>query len=583
MVICARVAVESPEEPHRQRELPALAPAPELLLQLQRSAGNAAVARRLAHRSVDRMAIAHGGQNYDTSRMSDSDLAELLRGLPGPSLFQAARQSQGNQANVLIERLQSSGPRDGYVRALTVLRAHRFTARYLSGVPANLQAPVHLGNRIEQFVALGMPVEDYTSDVFARAEVAQKLTAISAAVAQNPLPGAAERVCDLLLFTSLVATEGGGAAARSMQVLTPAALGGALDPAKLAGVPQQPPQHGQGQQGAQPPDPRRRILQDMLRVNASTLDGALGGAVTSSALFTAILDSNVIDVVLLANSQLEEQDYMSTCSIAARDQEVLARIGSLAGLIVLGRLVAKRFLQDLAAQANVLTGKTSNQGENLYVHAREQGSRTLIELGEIEFAALTLVHGGQRDVDAYGGLVARWGKVMQRISSVLQVPTRGAQSGRESVAVLSDKIIPGQWLLSAFAMAVPVLAQASVSPDFVAHMTGRVRPPSAQAYSSALGQAGMTTTGGNMADLGQRSKNDWSTVIQRLWSETLYRGAMPFSIPGHAVVMKAVRSKGAQRFLFGDPKGSTFDEFTLDDMATYLSKQAIEMPFDPFS
>jgi hypothetical protein len=88
----------------------------------------------------------------------------------------------------------------------------------------------------------------------------------------------------------------------------------------------------------------------MMRVNVLGLDAALGGEVTSSQLFTDILNSNVIDVVLLANSQHEEQRYLSTCSIAARDQEVLSRAGTLAALVVLGRRVVQGVLDDAQAR-----------------------------------------------------------------------------------------------------------------------------------------------------------------------------------------------------------------------------------------
>jgi hypothetical protein len=584
MVTGARVAVESSAERRRVRGRPELVPAQEQLLRLQRSAGNAAVARELARRSaVQRMAIAHAGKDYETTTMSDSELGQLIATLPGPDLYRAALGASRNEADVLIGRLHAAPRRTGYVRALTVLKAQRFAARYLAAVPPNLLDRDHLSTRIEQLVALGTPVEDYTSDVFARPQVAQRLTAISTSLTPDALGPAARRVCDMLLFTSLVATVGEGAAARSMMVLTPDALVRVLDPAKLGGGAPLPAADVGAPKVGEKPDPRRLILQDMLRINAMSLDGPLGGAVAGSALFKAILQSNVIDVVLLANTQHEEQHYMSSCSIASRDQEVLSRIGSLAGLVVLGKLVANRFLHDLGAQENALTGRASTQGPNLFVHAASQASRTLAELGEIEFAALELVYGGVRDVNAYGTLVARWGKVMQRLSSVLQVPSQGVRSGSDSVAVLSEKIIPGQWVLSAFAMAVPVLVQAGFSGDFAAHLQGRVRPPSAQAFSTALGQQGMPTTGGASVDLGQRTKTDWAAAMPKLWSETLNRGATPFSIPGHAVVMKAVRSRGAQVFLLGDPKGSSFDEYTLDEMAAYLSKQEIDMPFDPFA
>src|SRR4051812_26045936 len=118
---------------------------------------------------------------------------------------------------------------------------------------------------------------------------------------------------------------------------------------------------------------------------------ALGGAVTNSQLFTAILNSNVIDVVLLANSQHEEQRYLSMCSIAARDQEVLSRAGTLAGLVVLGRRIVQGVLDDAQARQAALAGQVSHQHTNLFALANARANKSMTVLDEIEDAALRLV------------------------------------------------------------------------------------------------------------------------------------------------------------------------------------------------
>jgi hypothetical protein len=200
-------------------------------------------------------------------------------------------------------------------------------------------------------------------------------------------------------------------------------------------------------------------------------------------------------------------------------------------------------------------------------------------LDEIEDAALTLVAAGSRDVDAYGALVARWGKAMQRASAVLELP---AQAGA-TVPILTKKIVPGVWGFSAALMFVPVLIRAGGSSDFVEHLEGRTQPPEPAAYARATGQSGLPDIAGAPVGVGQRSKNDWSNAIPSLWAKTFARGATPFSVPGHDLVMKAVRSEGEQRFLVGDPKSNSFEKYKPDDLAAYLAKYDIDMPFDPFA
>jgi hypothetical protein len=157
------------------------------VLQLQHSAGNAAVARALAQRRVQRMRISYAGQDHTTSTMSDRELANLLDTLPAQDLLRSAERASPAGVDALIDRLHRSGRGSGSVRALTVLKGQRFMARYRSGVPARLQATNHLKSRIEELAALEMSVEEYTGDVFANAGVTRQLNAVAAGVADNVL------------------------------------------------------------------------------------------------------------------------------------------------------------------------------------------------------------------------------------------------------------------------------------------------------------------------------------------------------------------------------------------------------------
>jgi hypothetical protein len=317
----------------------------------------------------------------------------------------------------------------------------------------------------------------------------------------------------------------------------------------------------------------------MMRVNVLGLDAALGGEVTSSQLFSDIRNSNVIDVVLLANSQHEEQRYLSTCSIAARDQEVLSRAGTLAGLVVLGRRVVQGVLDDAQARQNALAAQASQQHANLFALATARANKSMDVLDEIEDAALNLVAAGSRDVDAYGALVARWGKAMQRTAAVLELPDVAGPT----IPILTKKIVPGVWGLSAALMAAPVLVRAGGSSDLIEHIKSRMEPPEPAAYARATSDSGLAGVAGAPVSVGQRTKADWSSKMQTLWARTFARGATPFAVPGHDLVIKAVRSDGEQRFLVGDPKSNSFEKYKRDDLAAYLAKYDIDMPFDPFA
>ena len=250
---------------------------------------------------------------------------------------------------------------------------------------------------------------------------------------------------------------------------------------------------------------------------------------------------------------------------------------------MLGLKVALQLLSDVGAKQPELARQPSYQGPNLFEHAKTQIRTSLVDLDAIEGEARKLVAGSVRDVAPYAALIGRWGKAMQRISAVIEVPAEGAEHGREKVPVLTQKIVPGQWVLSALAMMFPVVAQAGGSGEFLAHMEARIRPPNVESYAKALETAGVPRESADREDLGRRSKGDWLGAIDRLWSEVFFRGAMPFSVPGHSLSMKAMRLGGQKRFMVGDPKGGPFEEKTPDAMAAYLSSSEIELPFDPFA
>src|ERR671910_2668687 len=148
MGVATRAAVEPRAEEGRPHDRRAPAPPLDQLLLLQRSAGNAAVARALAQQRVQRMRISHAGQDHTTSTMSNRELADLLDKVPPQDLLKSASRASTAGVDTLIDRLHHVGRGSGVVRALTVLKAQRFTARYGSVVPAQLQATAHLKTRI---------------------------------------------------------------------------------------------------------------------------------------------------------------------------------------------------------------------------------------------------------------------------------------------------------------------------------------------------------------------------------------------------------------------------------------------------
>jgi hypothetical protein len=506
---------------------------------------------------------------------------------PNPDAARESPQAAPVQAPSAADRSQAGPVPDagrGLGQSVRALHPRRpFVDLYQRHVPQALQADKgYVETRVEQIYQLSrLWVEDYSVDVLTHPKVGPALSGLEHRLRPDAAPTIVKRLCDMLLFTSLVAT--GPSSGRSIHVLTPDSLVREIEVLSPAGDVQSRSTDSASEKARD--DPRHALLQEMLKVNLLSLDGDLRGRVEGSALFKLIAASNVIDVILFASTSSEEQHYLSTCTVAAYDQEILAKIGSLASLVVVGRAVAQRLHGDLGVKRAGLENQAALQGANLFQHATDQIRASELDFDDIETEAATLVTGSVRDVAKYAALIARWGKAMQRISAVVNVPVEGEKEGIEAVSILSRKIVPGQWVVSALLMAAPVLARAGGSGEFVAYMEGRMRPPNVGEYGRTLRQAGVRASRWDEHDNpvpGQKSKAEWLGAIDKLWSEVFFRGSLAFSIPGHALAMKATKMGGEPRFLLNDPKGSTYEQMSKQAMVAYLSGYAVDMPFNPF-
>lgn len=438
-----------------------------------------------------------------------------------------------------------------------------FIAVYQARLPANAQAePGFMNQRIR---ALASSISDSAigeclTDVLDAPGVGDALQqACGAGLEVAP----SQKLAALLIHAGVGVVSNGADGTRVLPRLLPAGLVSAL-----------------GELGGAAATPSDSVVVDLLDVVLFNLPGPLRAEVQGDSLFRAMRRGLTAAAFLLASGGHEEQHYTSSCPIAARDQLVLSRIGNLAGEIIVGRKLAQELSETIAAQRDRLVSIPCSQDGNVFAHASKQLTRSKQELGGLYAEAFELAAAERPDPAAILSLTPRWSKAMQRMAAVVDAGHATVADPR--ISALSDKIISGQWGLSSAIMVAPVLVQAVASGSFAAHMEARFRPLDEDVYTEKLAAAGVPTTTAdlpaalNVRDV-QLSADGWTAKMGTLWSYAFQHGGLPFSVPGHALVLRAVKVGTVRSFLVGDPKANRFGEFDQSALARYLAARQISI------
>ncbi len=455
-----------------------------------------------------------------------------------------------------------------------------FEAAYTT-LPDALKLPEYLEQRLsalERFTKDGR-IEDSSAVVVPRLRDALSRLAAALPADDDARQVVAERVTDLLVATCLVVARGTN---RRIEVMTPDTLQRHLLSLAIELRGRKPfGETAIGTIGA-----GKTLAEDMLLLNLLNMLPKARAEILSSTLFDAIRASDRIDDVMLASSGHEEQHYLSTCGIASRDQEILTHVGSIAGLICVGRHVLAAAGTKLDRNKAALRKRNSFQAVGdapelmEWVSVYDMCAGTIAdagaELSSIEQDALAILQRSRSCTGDLEGLTDRWAKVMQR-AVVILAPAANPDA---PLSLLTTKYFGGHWHTSAFAAALVE----GLGIFLRGEADARQEPPDAGQYSMLLTSelypfqqhAGTTI---------RRTRDEWkdARVLTRLWETTVWYGGVPLGVPGHALYLKAVRQDGQQLFLLGEPKASAYQRHTGEQLAGWIAYyDEVSLPFDPF-
>ncbi|MEU6268185.1 scabin-related ADP-ribosyltransferase [Saccharopolyspora shandongensis] len=284
------------------------------------------------------------------------------------------------------------------------------------------------------------------------------------------------------------------------------------------------------------------------------------------ALFQRLLSrEGALVESMFASGGHDEQRFLATCLASVANTEVLGKVPTTAGLLLVGRnLVSQvRALIDNppAKWAGVLDEHDQIFGRTI----RELVSDRLDEAAEvfddIELRASELIDSGGRNPDAWAELNQRWGRTMQKLSVVVD-PSQGP----DSVPVLTNKLIGGRWGWSAGISALLMVLD---------------RPFRRFASVDNIGFSKALQT--TLVDEGLQRRvvefTRWSDEfgVAECWQRVHRNGGATLTTATHALWLEAVQRDGQQAFLVHDPKKSHPDHYSPAGMLEWAHRNKFTM------
>ncbi|MEV0056371.1 hypothetical protein AB0H34_38540 [Saccharopolyspora shandongensis] len=284
------------------------------------------------------------------------------------------------------------------------------------------------------------------------------------------------------------------------------------------------------------------------------------------ALFQRLLSrEDALVESMFASGGHDEQRFLATCLASVANTEVLGKVPTTAGLLLVGRnLVSQvRALIDNppAKWAGVLDERDQIFGRTIRELVSDRLDEATEVFDDIDRRGLELIDSGSRDPDAWAELSQQWGRTMQKLSVVVD-PSQGP----DSVPVLTNKLIGGHWGWSAGVSALLMVLDRPFRRFASVDNIG---------FSKAL-QTTLVDEGLQRREVEFTRWSDESGAAE-CWRRVHRNGGSTLTTATHAIWLEAVQRDGQQAFLVHDPKKSHPDHYSPAGMLEWARRNKFTM------
>ncbi len=314
------------------------------------------------------------------------------------------------------------------------------------------------------------------------------------------------------------------------------------------------------------------------------------GTLQHSPLFEALLaNPAAMTEALFATTGHDEQHFMNTCEAAATNTDVRSTVPTIAGLVLVGRGVADAVRDQLrTVREDQLDKKDRPFGRTIGDLAAKRIADAENRFDALERRALRLATEDAADPAVrkeWARLTTQWGRTLQKLAGVVRLDRRDGSS----VPILTKKIIPGAWALSA-----PLLLPLAVDQP-MRRATGLDDNPFRAAVSRHLALAPRERYEGQLRNEPEVSFSSRLDDPDSFWQWLRSGTGVRVGTESHQMFLKAAEVGGERMFVLGDPKKSQYDYLSVDGFVRWarrndlvvgrdvLSDRAVVVPSQPDS
>lgn len=464
---------------------------------------------------------------------------------------------------------------------------NEFVERYTASMAAypHLQlGEVNVRERIGQLIdALGEEgiqdyrLEDFSAALFEFGEMPILLNALNQAtgalVDADAQARVGQMVRDLVLFSSLVPTRDykrkvvgnfSELSRYTLQVLTPKQVIATLTSMSMQLV-AHPVDHIHDTPAFEHLhlDNGDNIRQRMVKLALMSTPAGARAAVYNDALFGALLNSPDIAKMLFASTGADEQYFLNTCPMSARNTDMAARTSNLITMVHAGENLIRALRQEVAngapeaighhltvfQTAGGLVEKRCHDAERVFASIRAEIDHMLQPPGHFNYRRVKRLR-------------KKWSRTMQKLGGVVN------WTEADEVPHLSKKYIKDHYYASGV---VAILGGLSIN-LFMPNTRTFKRPigPDEAQYIGLTRSTVEAHSGGN-----SQAMSGVAHGLDGLWKQLYKVGGSPFSANSaagtHALYIKAIVHDGQPKFAINDPMQRSFAYMDMAQMQAYVN------------
>ncbi|MEU5853192.1 hypothetical protein [Saccharopolyspora shandongensis] len=309
-------------------------------------------------------------------------------------------------------------------------------------------------------------------------------------------------------------------------------------------------------------DPAASLTRRLVEVSLINLTFDAQLKLRQDELFQKLLENEyaLVDSLFAAGGH-EEQFFLATCGTAAVNSEMLAKVPTVAGMLLVGREFSahiRGLIEYPQPQwAHVLDERDQFFGRTIRELVARRVEEADAAFEQLRERALELAGADRRAPEEWVTLSREWGRVMQKLSVLVELGT----GQRKEIQVLTRRLLPGRWNQSFAVSALLMLVDRPFR---------RFAGVNDVTYRKVLNRT--------VYDRGRKSREadftGWHDELgaDECWNQIRRSGGAQLGLLLHTLRVDAVQRDGKRAYVLYDPGKNHPDHYTPEAFLEWAGK-----------